>query len=93
MTTRYTRAMCDKFAQANNMTFTIERFRDWGEWYVSYSVDLPEGMITDTGCCGMSAEDEGTMSQAYEAVWSCMDELASAEWLTIEQALARGINA
>ena len=93
MSAKITRAKCEKFAQESNLTFEIKRFRDWAEWHVSYSVDLPDGMITDTGYCGMSAEGEGTMNQAYEAVWSCIDELVSAEWLTINEALARGISA
>ena len=93
MTAKITRAKCEKFAQESNLTFEINRFRDWSEWYVSYSVDLPDGMITDTGYCGMSAEGEGTMAQAYEAVWSCMDELVNSHWMTIDEALERGINA
>jgi len=50
-----------------------------------YSVDLPAGMITETGYCGMGGEsDDAVMSQVWDAIWDIMDELTSVEWVAIE---------
>jgi hypothetical protein len=83
--TKPNKARCEKFAKEHNLTIELDRWRAWGAQSVSYSVDLPAGMITETGYCGMGGEsDDAVMSQVWDAIWDIMDELTSVEWVAIE---------
>lgn len=85
------KARCHKFAKEHNLTIELERWRAWGVWSVSYSVDLPTGLITDTGYCGMGGEsDDVVMVEVWDAIWDIMDELVSCSWSTIEESIAVG---
>jgi hypothetical protein len=88
------KARCEKFAKEHNLTIELDRWRAWGAQSVSYSVDLPAGMITETGYCGMGGEsDDAVMAQVWDAIWDIMDELTSVDWLAIEdEATASEVN-
>jgi hypothetical protein len=82
---KITKAKCMKFAAENNLTIELDRWAAWGAWSVSYSVDLPQGMITVTGYCGMGGEsDDAVMAEVWETIWDIMDELTSVEWVAIK---------
>ena len=83
---KITKAKCMKFAVENNLTIELDRWSAWGAWSVSYSVDLPNGMITDDGYCGRCGEtDDAVMAEVWETIWGDMQELTSSEWMTIEE--------
>jgi hypothetical protein len=83
---KITKAKCEQFAKANNMTIEIDRWSAWGSWSVSYSVDLPNGMITEAGDCGRCGEtDDAVMAEVWETIWSDMQHLVSYEWMTIDE--------
>ena len=85
---------CEQFAKEHNLTITLDRWRAWGALAVSYSVDLPVGMITETGYCGQGGEsDDAVMAEVWQTIWDIMDELTSVEWLAIEVAIENGVTA
>jgi hypothetical protein len=82
---KHTKAKCERFAKEHNLTIELDRWAAWGTWSVSYSVDLPAGMITETGYCGQGGEtDDAVMAEVWHAIWDIMDELTSVAWLPIE---------
>lgn len=86
MKMKITKAKCEQFAKENNLTIEIDRWSAWGSWSVSYSVDLPNGMITKTGYCGKGGEtDDAVMAEVWETIWWDMQELTSSEWITIDE--------
>ncbi|CAB4156082.1 hypothetical protein UFOVP665_41 [uncultured Caudovirales phage] len=92
--TKPNKARCEQFAKEHNLTITIDRWRERGEYLGSVSVDLPEGMITTTGYCGQCGEAEGqSMESIWSFVWNAMHELTSVEWLAIEVAIENGVTA
>lgn len=83
---KITKAKCEQFAKAHNLTIEIDRWSAWGSWSVSYSVDLPNGMITESGNCGQGGEtDDAVMAEVWQCIWDIMDELTSLKWMTIEE--------
>lgn len=81
-----TKASCEKFAQEKGITLDVRRWKSSGCWFGSISVDLPEGMITTTGYCGLGGEFEDTpMAEVWEVVWGHIEELSSVEWVACEE--------
>ena len=79
------KARCEQFAKEKGLTITIDRWRERGEYLGSYSVDLPAGMITETGYCGQCSEIEGqSMQEIWSCIWDSIDELSSVDWVAIE---------
>ena len=75
-----TKAKCESFAKANNLTITIRKFD--GIWY---SVDLPEGLITESGYAGLGGEDDigdMRMPEIWGAIMDDMESLISEKWLS-----------
>jgi hypothetical protein len=53
-------------------------------YYLSYSVDLPEGLITESGNTGLCGEDdigEVRMPEMWGAIMQDMEILVSEKWL------------
>jgi len=79
---------CEKFAKEHGLTIEIDRWRERGEYIGSYSVDLPAGLITETGYCGQTSEIEGqSMEDIWSCVWDSIDELTSVAWLPNDDGL------
>ena len=77
---------CEKFAKENGLTIEIERWRERGEYRGSVSVDIPLGLITETGYCGHCGEIEGdSMEDIWSFVWDAMDALTSSPWIPTEE--------
>ena len=75
-----TKAKCESFAKANNLTITIRKFQ-WIWW----SVDLPEGLITESGYAGLGGEDDMgdmRMPEIWGAIMDDMESLISEKWLS-----------
>jgi len=74
-----TKAKCEAFARANRLTITVRRFN--GVWY---SVDLPEGLITESGNTGKGGDTDGedyTMPEVWGAIMDDMETLLAEEWV------------
>ena len=73
-----TKAKCEKYAAEHNLTIEI-----FGSRGTAYSVDLPTGMITETGATGLGgeAELEQKMPEVWGAIMQDMKALVDQEWL------------
>ena len=82
-----TRAACEKFAAEHNLSLDYNRWKSGGVWCYAYSVDLPDGMITDDGNTGKGGEDEDgllTTAQVWGYILADMKDLASRTWVPIQ---------
>ena len=74
-----TKAKCESFARDNGLTITIRKFD--GVWY---SVDLPEGLITESGNTGKGGDTDGddyTMPEVWGSIMDDMETLLAEEWV------------
>ena len=83
------RKRCEEFAQANNITFEMEK----STWDYEYDCSVPDGMIiADEGVTGYSGSlwyEEG-QRKAWQELLKDMKLLAKAELITIEEYIANG---
>jgi hypothetical protein len=73
-----TKAQCTAFAARHFLKITIKRFD--GIWY---SVDLPEGLITESGYTGKGGEEDGDMRmpEIWGAILEDMESLVWENWI------------
>lgn len=79
---------CEKFAKEHGLTIEMEDRMFRGERTGWFSVDLPDGFITDQGNCGRFSEwDCSDISKAeiWSSVWDDMEDLISSPWIPIEE--------
>ena len=72
-----TRARCAKYAAAHNLSITI-----FGSYNVAYTVDLPDGMITEQGNTGLGgqADTDQKMPEIWGAIMEDMQALTAQKW-------------
>jgi hypothetical protein len=74
-----TKAKCEAYAARHFLTVEVRKM-----YYLSYSVDLPEGLITESGHTGLAGEDdcgEVRMPQMWGAIMQDMETLVSEKWV------------
>jgi len=88
-----TRKKCEQYAAQHNLTIDYESHysKHSGRSY-SYSVDLPDGMITEDGYTGKGGESEcsdHTAAEVWAYILDDMRSLVEQEWITLEEYEAR----
>jgi hypothetical protein len=79
-----TRKQCEAFAAQHGLTMTVHHGREFGLLYAWYSVDLPDGKITDSGNTGKGGDIDGeemTMPELWSAIMGDMQTLISERWI------------
>jgi hypothetical protein len=74
-----TKAKCEAFAARHSLQITVKRFDG-----ICYSVDLPKGLITESGNTGLGGtDDEGDMRmpEIWGAILEDMESLVSEKWI------------
>lgn len=74
-----TKAQCTAYAARHSLQITVERFD--GIWY---SVDLPKGLITESGNTGLGGEDDlddMRMPEIWGAILDDMESLVAEKWI------------
>lgn len=74
-----TKAKCEAYAARHFLTLEVRKMD-----YLSYSVDLPEGLITESGNTGLAGEDdegEIRMPEMWGAIMQDMETLVSEKWV------------
>jgi hypothetical protein len=74
-----TKAKCEAYAARHFLTLEVRK-----NYYLSYSVDLPEGLITETGRTGFAGEDdegEMRMPEIWGAIMADMEALVYEKWV------------
>ena len=74
-----TKKKCEAFAAHHGLTIKVAGSR--GIWY---SVDLPEGKITESGMTGKGGDTDGdpmTMKEVWQAIMDDMESLVAEKWL------------
>ena len=70
-----TKAKCQAYASAHFLTLEIQKGR-----YLSYSVDLPEGLITESGRTGFGGEDGDEPMRMPEIWGSILEDMEALVW-------------
>ena len=74
-----TKAKCEAYAARHFLTLEVRKM-----YYLSYSVDLPEGLITESGRTGFAGEDdcgEMRMPEIWGAIMADMESLVWEKWV------------
>ena len=74
-----TKAKCISYAARNFLTLEVRKNQ-----YLMYSVDLPEGLITESGMTGYAGEDdigEICMPEIWGAIMQDMEYLVAERWI------------
>jgi len=73
-----TKKKCEAYAAQHFITITVRRFS--GVWY---SVDLPEGLITESGNTTRGGEEDGDMRmpEIWGAIMDDMEALVWEKWI------------
>ncbi len=74
-----TKAKCEAFAARHFLTIEVRKM-----YYLSFSIDLPEGLITQGGLTGLAGEDdegEMRMPQIWGHIMQDMEALVSDRWI------------
>ena len=73
-----TRKKCQAYAAQNFLTLEVRK-----HLYLMYSVDLPEGLITESGRTGLAGENdvELSMPEIWGAILEDMETLVSEKWI------------
>ena len=74
-----TKAKCISYAARLFLTLEVRKM-----YYLSYSVDLPEGLITESGHTGLAGEDdigEVRMPELWGQIMQDMETLVSEKWV------------
>lgn len=82
-----TRAACEKFAAEHNLSLDFNRWKNFGVWCHQYSVDLPDGMITEDGNTGLGGEEEDglvTTPEVWGYIMSDMQTLVACKWVPLQ---------
>lgn len=83
-----TRKKVTEYAAKHNITVRFEHGRSCGHRSYEYSVDLPDGMITESGYCGRYGEDEygdNTAAQVWDYILADVESLIAEKWITLAQ--------
>ena len=70
-----TRKKCEAYAARNFLTLEIKK-----HLYLMYSVDLPEGLITESGRTGFAGEDSDGDTKMPEIWGSIMEDMEALVW-------------
>jgi hypothetical protein len=71
-----TKKKCEAYAAQHFITITVRRFS--GVWY---SVDLPEGLITESGNTGKGGEVDDWEDVSMAEIWGAiMDDMKTLVW-------------
>ena len=85
-----TRKKCEAFAAQHDLTITVDHSREFGLLYAWYSVDLPDGKITESGNTGKGGDVDGeemTMPELWSAIMSDMKTLIAETWIDTADSL------
>ena len=78
-----TRKKCEAFAALHGLTLKVA-----GNRGVCYSVDLPDGKITESGMTGRGGDTDGdpmTMKEVWVAIMQDMEYLVEEKWLDVNE--------
>ena len=91
-----TKQKCEAFATQHNLSLEVSRGREWGELWATYSIDLPDDQITESGMRGRAGDlDDGsveTMAEVWQCIWEDMQLLVAERWVNIADADKFGIS-
>lgn len=82
------RAICEELAAHHGITIDFHFWKSSGVRCYQYSVDLPDGMITESGNTGRYGEDDigdNTAAEIWGYILDDMEGLIAEEWMTISE--------
>ena len=74
-----TKAKCTAYAARHFLTIEVRKMD-----YLMYSVDLPKGLITESGYTGLGGEDDmgdALMPEIWGQILDDMESLVSEKWI------------
>jgi hypothetical protein len=86
------RRTCERYAAQHNLTIDFASGTTRSGRYYRYSVDLPDGLITESGYTGLGGEtDPGdhTAAEVWGFILGDMESLVDERWVTLAEHEAR----
>ena len=83
-----TRKKVEQRAAAHNITIEFAHWREFGGRCYQYSVDLPDGMITEDGNTGKYAEEsdsDHTAAEIWDYILADVEDLIERKWITLTE--------